>query len=150
MQKLADNNGLFLSFIGGVKGNLQDTSTPPGWATILTGEWIDKHEVDWDGILNPNVPTVLMEYALKGKKTVFNGIWKKHFDVTYSKEIEKCEKENLPLNYIRCENNDDLLRNKMIQSVTTDNCDISFCIFEYPDHNGHCTKYGFWKQNRCT
>lgn len=147
LQKLADKGGLFMSYIGGVKGNLQNTSTPPGWATVLTGTWFDQHRVDWDGILDEKVPTVLMEYALKGKKTVFNAIWDKHFNVTYSREIAKCERENLPLEYYRCENNDDLLAEKMIKSVTTDDCDISFCIFEYPDHTGHCSQYGFWKQN---
>lgn len=147
IQKYADIGGLMMSYTGGVKGNLQDTSTPPGWATVLTGTWINEHKVDWDGILDPKVPTVLMEYALKGKKAVFNAIWDKHFNVTYSKEIERCKNENLPLEYYRCEDNDDLLTQKMIKSVTTDDCDISFCVFEYPDHVGHGTKYGFWKQN---
>ena len=146
IQEYADNNGLFLSFTGGVEGDLQGTSTPQGWATLLTGTWQSEHGVDWGKILE-NRETILMEYARMGKKTVFSAIWPYHFDLTYSREIEKCKELKLPIEYYQCEDNDDLLTQKMIKSVTEDDCDISFCILELPDHIGHSTELGFWKQN---
>lgn len=86
--------------------------------------------------------TVLYEYAEKGKKTVFNAIWPDHFTKTYIDEIKKAEANGVPVEFFRCEDNDDLLTEKMIKSVTDDNCDISFCILELPDHSGHGTGFG--------
>lgn len=146
IQEFADNKGLFLSFTGGVKGDLQGTTTPPGWATLLTGVWKKDHGIDWGCTLTKR-ETILMEFARKGKKTAFNAIWENHFTETYKVEIEKCKELGLPIEYNMCEDNDDVLTQRMIKSVTEDNCDISFCILESPDHIGHGTKLGFWKQN---
>ena len=146
IQELADNKGLFISFTGGVKGDLQGTSTPPGWATLLTGVWKSQHGVDWGCVMKKR-ETVLMEYARQGKKTAFNAIWPTHFKETYSVEIASSKKLGLPIEYYECEDNDDILTQRMIQCVTEKNCDISFCILELPDHVGHGTELGFWKQN---
>lgn len=142
LEQMKTEGGIFLSFVGGEEGYLQDTSTPQGWATLLTGKWgKDTGVVKFmDKMTTAN--TVLYEYAEKGKKTVFNAIWPTHFTDTYINEITKARSENLPVEYFQCEDNDDILTEKMIKSVTDDNCDISFCILEQPDHLGHETGFG--------
>lgn len=142
LETLKAKGGIFVAFTGGESGNEQNTSTPQGWASMLTGKWgRDTGVVGFtDKLTKAN--TVLYEYAEKGRKTVFNAIWPEHFETTYKNEIEKVEANGVPLKYYQCEDNDDILTEKMIKSVTEDNCDISFCILEQPDHIGHETGFG--------
>lgn len=142
LEQLKGEGGIFVAFTGGENGNTQDTSTPQGWATMLTGKWgRDTGVIKFmDKMTKAN--TVLYEYAKKGKKTVFNAIWPTHFTDTYINEIEKAKSESLPVEYFMCEDNDDILTERMIKSVTEDSCDISFCILEQPDHLGHEKGFG--------
>lgn len=147
LEELKSQGGIFLSYTGGDADCKQETSTPQGWAAMLTGEWAKV-----TGIYSPrdvltNTDTILTEFAKKGKKSVFNAIWEPHFDTTYKEEIRKAKEQKLPVEFNKIEDNDDILTEKMIDSVTADNCDISFCIFELPDHTGHETKSGFWNGN---
>lgn len=147
LEELKSQGGIYVSYTGGENDCKQETSTPQGWAAMLTGQWAKVTGVYSPRDILENTDTVLMEFAKKGKKTVFNAIWPTHFDVTYKREIEKCKEQNLPLEYRQIIDNDDILTEEMIKSVTVDNCDISFCIFELPDHTGHETKSGFWNEN---
>ncbi len=147
LEELKSQGGIFLSYTGGDKDCKQETSTPQGWAAMLTGEWAKVTGVYSPRDVLTNTDTVLTEFAKKGKKSVFNAIWGPHFDTTYKEEIRKAKEQNLPVEFNRIEDNDDILTEKMIKSVTTDDCDISFCIFELPDHTGHETKQGFWNGN---
>lgn len=145
LEKLKADGGIFLAYTGGDKNCRQETSTPQGWAAMITGKWAKETGIYTPKDVLEKEKSVLFEYAEKGKKTVFNAIWPVHFDTTYKEEIKKSE--NLPLQFVMTEDNDDILTEQMIKSVTTDNCDISFCIFELPDHTGHTTKQGFWNEN---
>lgn len=147
LEELKSQGGILLSYTGGDKDCKQETSTPQGWAAMLTGEWAKVTGVYSPRDVLTNTDTVLTEFAKKGKKSVFNAIWEPHFDTTYKEEIRKAKEQNLPVEFNRIEDNDDILTEKMINSVTTDDCDISFCIFELPDHTGHETKPGFWNGN---
>lgn len=147
LEELKSQGGIFLSYTGGDKDCKQETSTPQGWAAMLTGEWAKVTGVYSPRDVLTNTDTVLTEFAKKGKKSVFNAIWEPHFDTTYKEEIRKAKEQNLPVEFNRIEDNDDILTEKMINSVTTEDCDISFCIFELPDHTGHETKPGFWNGN---
>lgn len=146
LQKLKDEGAVFLSYTGGEKGEKQETSTPQGWATVLTGKWAKETGIYGEETLT-KAETFLTEYAKKGKKTVFNSIWPVHFTKTYRREIENAEKNNLPLRFVQVPDSDDALTEHMIKSVTGDDCDISFCIFELPDHTGHETPPGFYNGN---
>lgn len=147
LEELKSQGGILLSYTGGDKDCKQETSTPQGWAAMLTGEWAKVTGVYSPRDVLTNTDTVLTEFAKKGKKSVFNAIWEPHFDTTYKEEIRKAKEQNLPVEFNRIEDNDDILTEKMINSVTTEDCDISFCIFELPDHTGHETKPGFWNGN---
>lgn len=141
LEKLKKEGGLYTAYTGG-KETKQDTSTPQGWATVLTGKWGSENGVVKFTDRMPKADTFLYEYAKQGKKTVFNAIWPVHFTDTYINEIETAKNEKLPAEYFMCEDNDDILTEKMIKSVTEDDCDISFCIMELPDHAGHETGFG--------
>lgn len=146
LEKLKAQGGIYLFYTGGEKGEPQETSTCQGWATLLTGKWAKETGIYGTETLT-KAKTLLFEYAERGKKTVFNAIWSVHFSDTYKAEIEKGKEKNLPVEYYKCEDNDDLLTEKMIKSVTEDNCDIAFCILELPDHTGHETAGGFCNKN---
>lgn len=146
LEKLRAKGGLYLCYTGGEKGALQETSTPQGWATLLTGKWAKDTGIYSQETLE-KYETVLLEYARKGKKTVFNSAWPVHFSHTYKSEIAKGKAKNLPIEFNQTEDNDDKITAQMIKSVTEDECDISFCIFELPDHTGHETALGFWNKN---
>lgn len=146
LEKMKSEGSIFVCYTGGEKDATQETSTPQGWATLLTGRWAKETGIYGSETLT-KYDTVLMEYAKKGKKTVFNGIWPVHFAKTYKAEIEKGKAENLPIEFYQCEDNDDLLTEKMVKSVSEDDCDIAFCILELPDHMGHETPTGFWNKN---
>ncbi len=147
LEELKAQGGIYLSYTGGEKSCKQETSTPQGWASLLTGKWAKETGVYTPRDVLQNHKTVLLEYAEKGKKTAFNAIWPVHFEVTYKNEVALSKKPELPLQYNFIEDNDDILTEQMVKSVTTDDCDISFCIFELPDHTGHETKLGFCNQN---
>lgn len=147
LEDLKSHGGIFLSYTGGDRTCKQETSTPQGWAAMITGEWAKVTGVYSPCDVLKNTDTVLTEYAKKGKKTVFKSAWPVHFEVTYKEEIRKAGENNLSVQFNQIEDNDDILTEEMIKSVTTDNCDISFCIFELPDHTGHETKMGFWNHN---
>lgn len=147
LELLREKGGILLAYTGGEKGCRQETSTPQGWAAMLTGKWAKN-----TGVYSPrdtlkNHDTFLMEFAKMGYKTAFDAIWPVHFNITFKNEVDYAKENHIPLQFNMVEDNDDILTERMIQSVTEDNCDISFCIFELPDHTGHDTKEGFWNNN---
>ena len=147
IEYLKEHGKIFLSYTGGCKGCRQETSTPQGWTAMLTGKWAKETGVYSPRDILTEYPTVILEYAEKGKKTSFNAIWPTHFEVTFKNEIQQGKDKDIPAEYNQIEDNDDVLTEKMIKSINQDNCDISFCIFELPDHMGHETKGGFWNNN---
>ncbi len=147
MEELKSQGGIYLSYTGGENNCKQETSTPQGWASMLTGKWAKETGVYTPHDILTNHKTVLLEFAEKDKKTSFNAIWPVHFEVTYKNEVALSQNPELPLTYNFVRDNDDILTEQMTKSVTVDDCDISFCIFELPDHTGHETKLGFWNNN---
>lgn len=147
LEEMKKQGGILLAYTGGDKGCRQETSTPQGWAAMITGKWAKETGVYSPRDILENSETVFLEYAKKGKKTAFDAIWPVHFNITFKNEAEISKKGEIPLEYNMVEDNDDILTERMIKSVTQDNCDISFCIFELPDHTGHETKGGFWNEN---
>lgn len=139
---LKERGGLFLSYAGGDKkqpATIQETSTAQGWASILTGKWGIENGVVKHVTKKNSCPTVLAEYARKGKKAIFAAIWKDHFTITYKDEIKMAESENLPLKFAQVKNETEL-QNTALDAVDN-GFDLIFAISEFPDYNGH--SYGF-------
>ena len=144
VQCVKNAGGMLLSYAGGELESPQKTLTQQGWAAILTGCWSQVNGVVEFDVLT-GAETVLMEYARKGKKTAFYGIWPHHFEVTYSAEMERAKRENRPCRYVQCAD-DEELKSRMIEAAGSD-LDVTIGILEAPDNAGHGTPLGFWGQN---
>ena len=151
---LHDGASLNLSYCGGVNyptTNTQDTSTAPGWCSILTGVWADKHGVTANDITksldHKTLLTTLVEENVIDSST-FITKWKGHFDrknATYLEEKAYCEKNNLNVSFNRLKN-DEASHEYTLNEVSKKDCaDFIFVIYEPTDSAGH--NYGFTINN---
>lgn len=155
IRKMLDNGAsLNLVYCGGVNYpeiNTQDTSTAPGWCSILTGEWADKTGITGNGI------TKSMEYktlltSLTEEKVIdsasFVTSWNGHFstdNATYNLEKAYCEENGLDVSFDLCIS-DTNSANTVIKNLQEDDCsDFIFAIYEGTDHAGHA--FGFSTNN---
>ena len=140
---LKERGGLFLSYAGGDKSmpeTLQETSTAQGWASVLTGKWGMENGVQKHVTKKKSAPTVLMQFAEKGKRCLFASIWQDHFTITYKEEIKTAKEKNLPLDFIRV--NDEIQLQNTVLNAVDGGTDIIFAINEFPDCNGHSKGFG--------
>lgn len=148
---VAKEGGLYISYAGGDESSPQETSTAPGWASILTGEWSSQTQVyDNEDVLSKQVDTFLIEAAQKGISSAYISSWAPHFDITYQEDIAQANAENLPISYMQTMDDDDTLQTTLhllVDPSTYEKADeldpsIVFSIFEYSDHAGHTSGYG--------
>lgn len=143
---LAHGGTLKLSYCGGVNypaENTQDTSTAPGWCSILTGVWADKHGITANGITKSleykTLLTTLVEDNVIDSST-FITRWKGHFDkkkATYLEEKEYCKNNNLNVSFNRCENDEASYEYTLGEIGKKDCADFIFVIYEPTDSVGH-------------
>ncbi len=153
--KMLDSGAsLKLSYCGGVnypEVNTQDSSTAPGWCSIMTGVWADKHGITGNGI------TKTLEYKTLLTSLVENGTidsshfitsWDGHFETdnsTYKAEKAYCEEKGLNVKFNYCLE-DTASANAAIKDLKQKDCsDFIFAIYEGPDHAGHT--FGFSVNN---
>ncbi len=143
---VSEGGTLKLAYCGGVnypEKNTQDTSTAPGWCSILTGVWADKHGITANDI------TKTMEYktlltSLTEEKTIdsaaFITKWAGHFNrknATYLEEKKYCEDNKLNVDFVKCEN-DEASHAYNLEEINKDDCsDFIFVIYEPTDSTGH-------------
>ncbi len=139
-----------LGYCGGVnypRFHRQDTSTAPGWAAILTGEWADVNGVKGNGVpKNQDCPSLFV--SLVEEKTIDTGAfyvsWNGHFvndDSTYIREKQYIADKKLAVTFLDAENDDGTFANTLADVEAADCSDFIFTIFEYPDHCGHDTGF---------
>lgn len=137
---------LRLSYCGGVNYpeiNTQDTSTAPGWCSILTGKWADEHGITGNDITK-NLDTKTLFISLTEDKTIGSAVfvtkWAGHFsrkDATYLDEKAYCEENNLPVSFKKCLN-DKASFSYTLKELSKDSCpDFIFTILEPTDAAGH-------------
>ena len=97
---LHDGASINLAYCGGVNypaENTQDTSTAPGWCSILTGVWADEHGITANDITKTLEHKTLLTSLVEDKvidSSSFITRWKGHFDrdnATYNEEKKYCE-----------------------------------------------------------
>ncbi|MBQ2848538.1 MAG: alkaline phosphatase family protein [Clostridia bacterium] len=150
------SSGASLNYVycGGVNYpavNTQDTSTAPGWCSVLTGVWADKNGITGNGI------TKTLEYKTLMTSLTENGVidsasfitsWDGHFatdNSTYKLEKEYCEKNDLKVSFNYCIE-DTASARTAIKDIKQDDCsDFIFAIYEGTDHAGH--SFGFSTNN---
>lgn len=151
---LNDGASINLAYCGGVNypaENTQDTSTAPGWCSILTGVWASEHGITANSITksldHKTLLTTLVEDGIIDSST-FITRWKGHFDrknATYNDEKAYCEENNLNVSFKRCKD-DEASHEFTLNEVNKKDCaDFIFVIYEPTDSTGH--NYGFTINN---
>lgn len=143
---LDDGASINLAYCGGVNypaENTQDTSTAPGWCSILTGVWADKHGITANGITKSleykTLLTTLVEDGVIDSST-FITKWKGHFDrkdATYNDEKAYCEENKLNVSFNRCKNDAASHEFTLNEVKKADCADFIFVIYEPTDSTGH-------------
>ncbi len=141
-----DGSELYLSYCGGVpypEKNTQDTSTAPGWCSILTGKWADETGVTANGITKEVEPKTLLTSLVEdgsAGSSMFITRWKGHFDrdgATYNDEMQYCEDEGLDVTFNRCKNDEASFDATIAEINKADCSDFIFVIYEPTDSTGH-------------
>ena len=143
---LQDGASINLLYCGGVNYpeiNTQDTSTAPGWCSILTGVWADKHGITGNDITK-SMDTKTLMTTLTEEEVIdsasFITKWAGHFsrkNATYLLEKEYCEENGLGVSFNKCKNND-ASHEFVMQEVAKQDCaDFIFVIYEHTDSTGH-------------
>lgn len=155
IEKMLDDGAtLKIGYCGGVNypaENTQATSTAPGWCSIMTGEWADKHGITGNGI------TKTLDYKTLMTSLVEDGVidssnfvtsWDGHFvddNSTYKDEKAYCEENGINVAFNVCAE-DTASARTVIKDLKQDDCsDFIFAIYEGPDHAGH--SFGFSTNN---
>ena len=147
MSALLNSGGkAYISYCGGTKypeKNTQDTSTAPGWCSMLTGQWADVHGITGNGIVKSNDHLTLLTTLVEEgtiNKSAFYVSWKGHFtkdDSTYKDEVKYCEDNSLDVTFI-CSKNDEGTKAIVTSDIRSPECsDFIFTTLEYCDHSGH-------------
>lgn len=143
---LDDGSELYLSYCGGVPypaENTQDTSTAPGWCSILTGKWADETGVTANGITKEVEPKTLLTSLVEdgyAESSTFITRWKGHFDregATYNDEMQYCEDEGLNVTFNRCKDDTASFDATIAEINKADCSDFIFVIYEPTDSTGH-------------
>ena len=145
---------LKLAYCGGVnypEKNTQDTSTAPGWCSILTGEWADVHGITGNDITKKMDTKTLMTTLTEEKvidSASFITKWAGHFardNATYLAEKQYCVDNNLNVSFNKLKN-DKASHQFTMEEVAKEDCtDFIFVIYEPTDATGH--SYGFSYNN---
>lgn len=153
--KMLDEGALLeIGYCGGVNypaENTQATSTAPGWCSLLTGEWADKHGITGNGITKTlEYKTLMTAMVEDGTIDSANFItsWNGHFvndNSTYKAEKAYCEENGVNVAFNFCAE-DTASARTAIKDIKQDDCsDFIFAIYEGTDHAGH--SFGFSTNN---
>ncbi len=145
---------LKLAYCGGVnypERNTQDTSTAPGWCSILTGKWANKHGITANDITKTMEHKTLLTSLTEEKiidSAAFITKWAGHFDrkdATYLEEKKYCEDNKLNVGFVKCDN-DKASHAYTLEEIRKKDCsDFIFVIYEPTDSTGH--NIGFTHNN---
>lgn len=144
IQHLKTIGTLSFSYTGGDvnrKETLQEASTIPGFSTLFTGEWADKHKVytNNDGFKITG-ETILMSLAKEGKRVSFHAQWDAFFACLLKNDVEQglC-------NYTFYQEKSDYSTYVSMKSAIERGDHLVFGILDNADNSGHA--YGFNNRN---
>ena len=143
------NNLLYCGGVNYPQVNTQDTSTAPGWCSILTGVWADVHGITGNDItksLDTKIlMTTLVEDGVIDDATFFTK-WKGHFsrnNATYLAEKDYCEENKIDVSFNLCDNDEASHEAVMAEVKSSDCSDFVFVIYEHTDSTGHNLGFTF-------
>jgi predicted AlkP superfamily pyrophosphatase or phosphodiesterase len=135
IEAITTDGGLYLAYTGGVKNTDEEqmTYSGPGWATLLTGVWADKHEFVSNGTSakSTQTPSFLKQAKALNYKTasfvnwgvINNNILKDEIDT-----VIDTHKEGIT---------DAEVKDETLKAISTGDSDVIFVAFDDPDHAGH-------------
>lgn len=147
---LSDGGKAYIAYCGGVQYpvfNTQATSTAPGWASILTGQWADVHGItDNDITKSTDTLTLLTSLVEDGlaDDSAFYVSWNGHFNsenATYNLEKAYCEEKGLDVKFSDADDDNGTVENTLSDIKSLDCSDFIFTILEHTDHAGHGTGF---------
>ena len=135
---------LYKSYTGGVLGSStqQPTVSGPGWTTILTGSWVDRHQVNAnDEALRNQAPSLFkqLKLAFPERKTASIVSW----NVINENFAEDITQGYIDL-AIKCSGVDPCVVDKVSHELESGQPDLLFAHFDEPDITGH--RLGFTPQ----
>ncbi len=149
---LKEGASINLAYCGGVnypEQNTQDTSTAPGWCSILTGQWADVHGITGNGITKTlDTKSLVLSLVEDGivDNSAFLTKWKGHFSrdgATYLEEKAYCEEKKFDVDFKLCKN-DAAVHEEAVVEISDKNCaDFLFIIYEQTDSTGHDCGFSF-------
>ncbi|MEO5685028.1 MAG: alkaline phosphatase family protein [Chitinophagaceae bacterium] len=162
LQAIAKKGGYTRSYVGGVKGSYNQTPTisAVGYNSVLTGVWVNKHNV-WDNDIaapNYNYPTIfrLLKQQYPHKTTGIFSSWEDNRTKLVGDKLAATGNiavdyvydglENDTVNYPHdakkdyMSNIDESVAKKAAQTIQIKAPDLSWVYLEYTDDMGH--KYG--------
>lgn len=149
---LKEGASINLAYCGGVNYphvNTQDTSTAPGWCSILTGVWADVHGITGNDITKSlNTKTLLTSLVEENfiDNSAFLTKWKGHFsrkNATYLAEKQYCEENSIDVEYKLCKNDAGVHEAAIAEISDKDCADFTFIIYEHTDSTGHNSGFTF-------
>lgn len=151
VRRIIEQGGLYHTYAGGEGKQRQETTTGPGWASILTGGWCGSTGIySCADVKRSTARTFLMEGAENGYPSFFVASWEDHFTVTYKNDIEYASQRQLPLWYVQTMGDEETYET-VLQLVTKrrgqekserQDPDMIFFTLESTDRAGHQTGYG--------
>lgn len=135
-----------ITYCGGVNYpffNTQATSTAPGWASILTGQWADVHGITDNGIIKSTDNLTLLTSLVENdtiRSSAFYVSWNGHFvadDGTYNAEKAYCEEKGLNVTFSDAPDDEGTFTNTLNDVNSLLCSDFIFTILEHTDHAGH-------------
>ena len=148
---LLENSGCgVFSFAGGrayPEDIIQETSTAPGWCSMLTGVTVEENGIDDNGFpkaVEPKTLFISLPEENKAEKCAFYVSWGGHFvddNSTYKNEKAYIEEHGINSAFV-CAEGDEGTRENILSDITSPECsDFIFSIFEFCDENGHGYDY---------
>ena len=140
----------YLAYCGGVNypaTNIQDTSTAPGWLSILTGTWANEIGVTKNYVPKSNDYPTALTTLVESKvidSSAFYVSWDGHFvnrQGTYVLEKKYDDANNLDVKFVDAPGDTGTYENVMKDIKSKDCTDFIFSIFEYCDHVGHSSDF---------
>jgi len=151
----ADGGGIYNMYTGGnwYEFNWQDTSTAPGWTSMLTGHWAKEsggagHTISANGITKPLEPKLVFTELLDAglaKKTSFIVSWGGHFtdeNASYKNDMAYCADKGYQAEWIPKPDDAGTFAATLAAVEEADCADMVMCILEYCDHEGHGNTFG--------
>lgn len=151
---LDDGGEAIFTYAGGVNfpaENIQDTSTAPGWCSMLTGVLSDIHHITGNGQPKEVEPkTLLLDLVENGSvdDSAFYVSWDGHFskkNSTYINEKNYAKENGVDTTFKRALFDYGTKANVLKDLESKECTDFIFLTLEYTDHQGHST--GFTPSN---